>query len=43
LGSDSIEEAANNYFKDLSTIEDVKAQVALFWLNKINSEKINLI
>ncbi|KAA6341084.1 hypothetical protein EZS27_011093 [termite gut metagenome] len=42
LNVEDIDEVANGYFSDLSKIEDVKAEVALFWLNKINSKHINL-
>ncbi len=43
LGADSIEAAASNYFKDSSTVVALKTLVAKFWLEKINSQKINLI
>lgn len=42
IGSDSIEEVSENYFNDSKKVNNVKALVALFWLEKINSQKINL-
>jgi len=43
LYAENIEEVAENYFKDSLKVNDVKAHIALFWLKKINSQKINLI
>lgn len=43
LNIESIEEVAEKYFNDSSKVDDVKSHVALFWLKKINSMKINLI
>lgn len=43
LNAENIEEVANDYFPNSSTVEDVKAEVAQFWLNKINSHNINLV
>ena len=43
LNAEDIEEVANDYFPNSSAVEDVKAEVAQFWLNKINSHNINLL
>jgi hypothetical protein len=37
LDAKDIEDTANKYFPNSSTVEDVKAEVARFWLDKINS------
>ncbi|GEP89317.1 hypothetical protein SAMN05660909_00418 [Chitinophaga terrae (ex Kim and Jung 2007)] len=42
LNADSIEEVANDYFPNSSNVEDVKAEVAKFWLNKVNSHEYRL-
>lgn len=38
--SEDIEETANDYFPNKSTVEDLKAEVSRFWLNKVNSIRI---
>ncbi len=43
IDSVSIEEIAGEYFSDSSEIENVKMNVALFWLKDVNSEVIDLI
>lgn len=43
LDIDEIEDLAVQYFNDSSKVEDLKAEVALFWLKKMNSIKIDLI
>ncbi|MBL0132845.1 MAG: hypothetical protein IPP79_01940 [Chitinophagaceae bacterium] len=43
LNVESIEEVANKYFNNSKKVEDVKAEVALFWLTKINSIKFKLV
>ena len=43
LNADSIEEVANEYFFDSSKVNNVKADVAKFWLDKINSREIRLV
>lgn len=40
---DSLERVAYKYFNNPSKIEDLKANIALSWLRKVNSIKINLI
>lgn len=42
LSSISIEEVAEDYFNNSLLVDDLKAHIALFWLKKINSQKINL-
>jgi hypothetical protein len=43
FNANRIEEVANNYFSNSSQVEDVKAEVAKFWLDKINSADIKLV
>lgn len=43
LNAENIEEVVNGYFPNSSTVDDVKAEVARFWLNKINSHNIKLV
>ena len=43
LNITSIENVAEQYFNEPLHIKDLKVQIALFWLKKINSTKIDLI
>lgn len=43
LSAEDIEEVLNEHFLDSLIIEDIKAEIALFWLNKINSYNIKLL
>lgn len=43
LNTRGIDKVAEKYFSDFPKVNDVKAYVALFWLKKINSMKINLV
>lgn len=43
LDGEDIERVASERFDDPAMVEDLKNAVALFWLNKINAEKITLI
>ena len=42
LNAENIEEVANDYFQNSSTVEDLKAEIARLWLDKINSHNIKL-
>lgn len=42
LNAENIEEVANDYFQNSSKVEDLKAEIARLWLNKINSQNIKL-
>lgn len=42
LNAENIEEVANDYFQNSSTVEDLKAEIAKLWLDKINSTQIRL-
>ena len=42
LNAENIEDVANEYFQNSSKVEDLKAEIAKFWLNKINSQNIKL-
>jgi hypothetical protein len=43
INAEQIEEVANDYFPNSSTVEELKADVAQFWLEKMNSHNINLV
>lgn len=43
LNAENIEEVANDYFPNSSTVEDLKVEVARLWLEKINSHNIKLL
>jgi len=42
LNAEKIEVVANEYFDDLTIVENVKAAVAKYWLDKINSHDIRI-
>ncbi len=42
LEAKGIERIATQYFNDISKVDDIKSQIALAWLQKINSHRISL-